>query len=72
MSETKHGDLILRGSPRDGFSILDAATERRIVGPTHLSRAVQLARAYGSIGVWKELVDEGGASQGPPRRVRLP
>jgi|SoiMethySBSTD1v2_1073268.scaffolds.fasta_scaffold1917280_2 hypothetical protein len=72
MSDTKRGDVILRGSPRDGFTILDAATERRIVGPTHLSRAVQLARAYGAIGVWKELVDERGASQGPPRRLRLP
>ena len=72
MFGTRPGELILRGSPRDGFSILDAATERRIVGPTHLSRAVQLARAYGAIGVWKELVDERGASQGPPLRVRLP
>ena len=72
MSETKPADLILRGSPRDGYSILDAATEQRLVGPTHLSRAVQLARAYGANGVWKELVDERGASQGPPRRVRLP
>lgn len=71
MSDTKQGDLILRGSPRDGFSILDAATERRIVGPTHLSRAVQLARAYGAPSIWKELLDDRGESQGPPLRVQL-
>jgi len=71
MSEPKHGDVILRGSPRHGFSILDAATQRQLVGATHLSRAIQLARAYGALAIWKELLDDRGESQGPPLPLPL-
>jgi hypothetical protein len=69
MQGPKVGDVILRGSPRAGFILLDAATEDRIAGPAQFSRAVQLALALGATDIWRELLDQAGHAIGPPESI---
>jgi hypothetical protein len=65
------GDVILRGSPAGPFELVEAITEQHIVGPVPLSRAVQLARAHGKVGVWHQVVDDRGRRLSPPAPLRL-
>ena len=65
------GDLVLRGSFSAGFEIVDALTEQHVAGPMQLSRAIQAAKAYGAIALWRQNVDDRGRPLGQPQRIDL-
>jgi hypothetical protein len=65
----KSGDVILRDSPDGRVVLIDAITDQHIAGPVQRSRAVQLARAHGAIGLWQQVVDDRGRPLGPPARL---
>lgn len=67
----QRGDVLLRGSFRAGFEIVDAITDRHIAGPMQLSRAIQVAKAHGAIGLWQQSVDDRGRPLGAPSRLSL-
>ena len=55
------GDLILRGSPADGFLLIDAVTRTAVAGPLFtFSQVFRVAREYGAQALWREAVDDRG------------
>ena len=71
MSTPRRSDVILRGSPSTGFTLLDAATRQRIAGPTRLRAAIDLAKQLGAMQLWQEMLDEHGRSRGVTIRIPL-
>ena len=65
----KPGDVILRLSHDGRVVLIEALTEQHIAGPMQRSRALQLARAHGAIGVWQQVLDARGRPLGPLARL---
>jgi hypothetical protein len=65
------GDLILRGSPREGFQLFDAQTRKPVSGPlSTFDEVFSAAREYGADSLWRESVDDRGRPLG--NLFRLP
>ena len=59
------GDVILRGSPADGFLLVDAQTGVLIAGPVFTFEAVfEAAERHGAHALWRESLDERGRPLG--------
>lgn len=65
------GDVTLRLSHDGRVVLIDALTDQHIAGPMQRSRALQLARAHGAVGVWHQVVDDRGQPFGPPVRLAI-
>ena len=61
----RRGDLILRGSPSDGFQLIDAVTREPVAGPLSTFQQVfAAARDHGARALWREATDDRGRSLG--------
>ena len=61
----EQGDLILRGSPTEGFSLIDAWSGTFVAGPLRtFDEIFSVARARGAAALWRESVDERGRPLG--------
>ena len=71
-SAPQPGDLLLRNASDGTFVVLDALTERHIVGPLPtLQTAIHAAREHGGTSLWHQSVDDRGRALGPAMRLPL-